>query len=47
MPKNPSLSPIPPEAAEWEREVGRLTNLVIAIKLIHPWLKAMGVFLGK
>jgi hypothetical protein len=48
MPKIHPLSLIPPpEAAEWEREDGRVTNIVIAFKLIHPWPKAMGVYLGQ
>jgi hypothetical protein len=29
------------------REEGRVTNLVIAFKLIHPWLKAMAVYEGQ
>jgi hypothetical protein len=48
MPKNHPLFPLPPpEAAEGEREDGRETNLVIAFKLIHAWLKAMGVYLER
>jgi hypothetical protein len=48
MPKNPALSPIPlPPAVEWEREQGWGSEACLAFKLIHPWLKAMGVYLGQ
>jgi hypothetical protein len=37
----------PPPAAEWDRRDERATILFIALKLVHPWLKAMGVYLGQ